>query len=91
MSTSCLFFRNAYSAHSENVLMSMLVADRDICDKAVTSILKIHGGANFNDSSVRKFVVPALNYETDHYSEITDLHHEPIFTTYIASDEIIAY
>ena len=67
MTTSRLFFRYAYSAHSENVLMSMLADDsRDIHDKAVTSILKIRGGANFGDSSVRKFVVPALNYETDH-------------------------
>ena len=38
-----------------------------------------------------EFVVPALNYEANHYSEIIDLHHEPIFTTDIASDEIIAY
>ena len=38
-----------------------------------------------------EFVVPALNYEANHYSEITDLHHEPIFTTDIASDEIIIY
>ena len=92
MTTSCLLFRNAYSAHSENVLMSMLAEDsRNIRYKAVTSILKIRVGANFGDSSVRRFVVPALNYEADHYSEITDLHHKPIFTTDIASDEIIAY
>ena len=92
MTTSCLFFKNAYSAHSENVLMSMLADNsRDIREKAVTSILKIRGGANFDDSSIRKFVVPALKYEADHYSEITDLHHEPIFTTDITSDEIIAY
>ena len=92
MTTSCLFFRNAYLAHSENVLMSMLADDsRDIRNKAVTSILKIRGGANFGDSSVRKFIVSALNYEANHYSAITDLHHEPIFTTDIASDEIIAY
>ena len=71
MTTSFLFFRNAYSADSENVLMSMLADDsRDICDKAVTSILKIRGGANFGDSSVRKFVVSALNYKAN--SELRD-------------------
>ena len=64
---------------------------RDIRDKAVTSILKIRGGANFDDSSVRKFVVPALNYKANHYFEITDLHHKPIFTIDIAFDEIITY
>ena len=78
MTTSCLFFRNAYLTHSENVLMSMLADDsKDIRDKAVNSILKIRGGVNFGDSSVQKFV-PALNYEANHYSEITDLHQEPI-------------
>ena len=92
MTTSCLFFKNAYSARSENVLMSMLADDsKDIRDKAVTSILKIHDGANFDDSSVRKLVVPALNYEADHYSETTDLNHEPIFTIDILSYEIIAH
>ena len=71
----------------------LMLADnsRNICGKAITSILKIRGEANFGDTSVQKFVVPASNYEANHNSEITDLHHEPIFTTDIASDEIITY
>ena len=72
--------------------MSMLADDCvEIRDKAITRIMKIRDGANFGDSSVRKFVVPALNYEAKHYSEVTKLHYEPIFTTDLASDELIAY
>ena len=41
--------------------------------------------------SVRKFLVPTLNYEASNYSDITaDLRHEPIFTSKIASEEIIS-
>ena len=47
--------------------------------------------AALGNGSVRKFIVPTLNYDADHYSEIADLNHEPIFTTDTASDKIIFY
>ena len=54
--------------------------------------MKICHSAHLGDVSVLKFLVSALNYETSHYSDIiTDLCHEPVFTSKIASEEIIAY
>ena len=41
---------------------------------------------------VQKFLIPTLNFEGSHYSDITvDLFHEPIFTSKIASEEIVSY
>ena len=60
--------------------MSMLADDSEtIRKKAVNAILKICHGAHLGDISVRKFLVPALNYEASHFSDITaDLYLEPI-------------
>ena len=54
--------------------MSMLTDDsREFLEKAATSILKINDGAILRDGSVRKFAVPALNYEAYHYSHIAEI------------------
>ena len=84
---------NAYSAHSENVIMSILADDSEtIREKAVNAILKVRHGAHLGDMSVRKFLVPTLNYEASHFSDITaDLCHEPIFTSKTAFAEIVSY
>ena len=70
----------------------MLADDsREVREKAVNSILKIRDGAALGNGSSRKFIVPTLNYDADHYSKIVDLNHEPIFITDTASDKIIFY
>ena len=80
-------------AHSENFIMSILADDSEtIREKAVDAILKIRHGAHLGNMSVRKFLVPTLNCEASHYSDITaDLCHEPIFTFKIAYEEIVLY
>ena len=50
---SLFFSGNAYSAHSKNVIMSMLADDsREVCEKAVNSVLKIRDGAILGGGSV---------------------------------------
>ena len=63
-----------------------------IPEKAVNAILKDRHGAHLGNISVRKFLVPTLHYEVCHYSDInSDLCHEPILTSKIASKEIVSY
>ena len=73
--------------------MSMLAVDFEtIREKAVNAILKIRHGAHLGDMSVLKFLVPTLNYEASHYSDITaDSCHKSIFTSKITSEEIVSY
>ena len=80
-------------AHSEDAIMSMLADDsQTIQEKVVNAILKICHGAHPGDMSVRKFLVPTLNYEAIHYFDITtDLCHESIDTSKIAFEEIVSY
>ena len=40
---------------------------------------------------IHTFIVPMLNYEADHHSDIIDLFYKSIFTTDIPSDEIVLY
>ena len=71
----------------------MLADDSEmIREKAVNAILKICHEAHLNDMSVRKFLFPKFSYESSHYSDITaDLCHEAIFTSKIASEDIVSY
>ena len=73
--------------------MSMLADDFEtIREKAVKAILKNRHGAHLGNMSVQKFLVPTLNYEANHYSDITaDLCHELVFTSKTASKEIVSY
>ena len=91
----CVFLtcRNAYLAHSENILMSMFADDSEtIREKAAYAILKIRQGAHLGDMPVRKFLVPTLKNKASHYSDITaDLCHNPIFTSKITSEDMISY
>ena len=73
--------------------MSMLADDSENdLKKVVNAILKIRHGTHLGDMSVQKFLAPMLNYVASHYSDITaGLCHEPIFTSKIASEEIVSY
>jgi len=78
--------RNAYFAHSENVILGMLAEDdENICRKAVDKILELRSEASATtdmesstlESSrkdvVRQFKVPKINVEATHFYELTNL------------------
>ena len=52
-------------------MMSMLADHSETIQEALNVTLKIHYEAYIGDTSVRKFLVPTLNYEASHYSDIT--------------------
>ena len=68
--------RSAYHAHPENVLLSMLADDRqEVRVEAVNMITKLRMDTptpDQGDTSVRKFVVPEINYECTDYTNMID-------------------
>ena len=65
--------RNAYFAHPENVLLSMLSDSRpEIRTQAVEKIVQARN--NERHSSVRKFRVPTLNFQADDYTKMINLN-----------------
>ena len=75
--------RSAYHAHPENVLLSMLADDRsEVRSKAVEVITKLRKDSSTpdkGDTSVRKFVVPEINYNCTDYPEMIDFEKEKIY------------
>ena len=62
--------KNAYFAHSENILIAMLHdSDENIRKIAVEKIIKLRSEVS-NDSYVRKFKVPNLNFEANNYHSL---------------------
>lgn len=77
--------RNAYFAHSENILMA-IVADTDQSKrrKAVTIIENIREDNIFGDDSPRSFRVPDLLFDAEEYDKLIDWDgsnvYEPVIT-----------
>jgi len=77
--------RNAYFAHSKNVILGMLAEDENIRRRAVDKILELRSEASATtdmESSTlessrkdvdRQFRVPKINLEATHFYELTNL------------------
>ena len=64
--------RNCYFAHPENILLSMLsYSRRDVRELAVDKIVQARETSD--NSSIRKFSVPKLNFQANDYTKIVDL------------------
>lgn len=84
--------RNAYFAHSENLLLAMLAdSSRDKRQKAVHKILQSRKEASRN-KVVRVFKVPSLNYDADDWTDVINWDEadicEPPLTHKLSNDEI---
>ena len=86
--------RNAYYAHPENLLLAMISDDRPhIRTLGLHRIMKARSMTpSENETTIRKFLVPELNFNANDYSEIIDwqkcLLTEPPITVAI-SDETL--
>ena len=86
--------RNAYYAHPENLLLAMISDDRPhIRTLGLRRIMKARSMTpSENGTTIRKFIVPELNFNANDYSEIIDwqkcLLTEPPITVEI-SDETL--
>ena len=82
--------RSAYHAHPENVLLTMLTDERqEVRTKAVEHITKLRmdsDNPDKGDISVRKFVVPDINYECEDYTEMIDFDKEVIYEPNLTAD-----
>ena len=85
--------RNAYWAHPECLLLSMLTdADENVRVMAVEKIKTIRGDRNCGDNYTRRFNIPRLNFNATKYTEMIDWKleavHEPSLTTSLSSTEL---
>ena len=82
--------RSAYHAHPENILLSMLGDEsQEVRAKAVDLITKLREGSNDpdkGDTSVRKFIVPELNYNCKRYYEMIDFEEETVYEPNLTAD-----
>ena len=81
--------RNAYFAHPENILLSMITADsKTIREFDVPSILKVRS----EKYGIRKFVIPTLNFDAKNYTDLIDWQNtdvtEPPLLEDISVDEL---
>lgn len=85
---------NPFFAHSENVLLAMLVdEDKSKRNRAIETILLCREKVS---SAVRKFNVPHINFDCTSYTELVDWTNldavwEPPFTQNLSSDQLNAY
>jgi len=84
--------RNAFFAHSENLLLAMLVDDREhIRELGYRRILKARNVLP-KKKTVRSFVTPNLNFEAQDYTEIIDWNscalHPPPMLRNLSEDDI---
>ena len=78
--------RNAYFAHSENILMAMLAdTNLEMRQKAIGIITDIRQGSVFGDDSPRQFNVPKLNFSAGQYDELIDWKNERIYESVITA------
>jgi len=87
--------RNAYFAHPENILLSMMT-DED-CNKrakAVNIVLSLRDQKSEIQSQIRKFYVPQINFDESDWDELinwnTAVITEPPLTLYLSDEEIKA-
>lgn len=84
--------RNAFFAHPENLLLAMIVDDREnIRELGYRRILKARKCAS-KEKTIRNFVPPKINFKDTHYTEIIDwctcpLYSPPILRG-VSDDEI---
>ena len=88
----CYISRNAYFAHSENLLLAMLAdSSRDKRQKAVHRILQTRKEAS-RKNVVRVFRVPSLNYDADDWTDVIKWDEadicEPPLTYKLSNEEI---
>ena len=71
--------RNAYWAHPESLLLSMLTdAEGTVRTKAVEIILGLRGGQDLGDNSPRRFIIPEVIFESLTYTEMIDWNKEAL-------------
>ena len=85
--------RNAYWAHPENLLLSMLTDPEEKTRQvAIEKIMSIRGKQDKGDTSTRKFIIPNLNFEASTYSELinwnTETLYEPALTTGLSVSQL---
>ena len=82
--------KNAYFAHSENILIAMLHdSDENIRKLAVEKIINIRS-ENSIDNHVRKFKVPKLNFQASNYYSLITWENatEPPLTKRLSNAEL---
>lgn len=84
--------RNAYFAHPENLLIAMLLDEQEsIRKQAMNCILQCR--KNNTKKGVRKFVVPKLNFNAKHYTNLIDWNKttitEPPLTKNLNYDQLM--
>ena len=86
--------RSAYHAHPENILLAMLADDnQEVRGKAVDRILGLRQDSDNPDKgdiSVRKFVVPAINYSCKTYYDMIDFDQEVVYEPNLTADLTVA-
>ena len=86
--------RSAYHAHPENILLSMLADDnKDVRVKAVGEISKMRNSSDHPDKgdiSVRKFIVPDLNYNCKNYYDMIDFKKVTMYEPNLTADMTLA-
>ena len=86
--------QNAYWAHSEVLLLSMLAdQSKDIRAKAVDKILKLRGDSDQGDDQPRLYEVPKLRFNAKDYTEMIDWKkekiYEPVLTVKLSRAELL--
>ena len=86
--------RSAFHCHPENLLLSMLADDNiEVRVKAVEVIIKWRTSSEHPDkgnTSVRKFVVPDLNYNCKTYCDFKkEIIYEPNLTVDLTISELV--
>ena len=72
--------RNAYWAHPENLLLSMLTdPEEKTRQEAIDRILHIRGEQDKGNNSTRKFIIPVLNFKATTYTELIDWETETLY------------
>ena len=83
--------RNAYFAHPENVLLSMISdSRRNIRQEAIEKIVQARRD-NSDNTEIRLFRVPDINFQANDYTDMVDLSSvsSPPVLSNISSDELL--
>lgn len=91
--TQTVLQRNAYWAHSENILIAMLADEHEDTRKmAVQTILRCRLSSMHSPKQVRQFLVPKVNFESEAYHQLIDWRNtvvtEPPLSFSISSAEL---
>ena len=69
--------RNAYHAHSENILFALLSSE-DVCNRqfAINKIIDLRRGREFGETGPRKHLNPVLNFEAQCLRDLIDWEYD---------------